>query len=424
VTRLVGEYQHCLKDKELLKRLYILSATSLLGLLLSLSLALAQDLESAETARDRARSAGAESLAPKQYQAAEKSLTRAVSLMQQGRDGGQVTAAFRGATDAFDSAELAAITADVLADARAAIKGADAQRAKRYAPVTLAAAREQLATAEAMLKDDRSEITRAAAIAADAATTARHAGQIADVVREKPKLEDLILEWESYLLRIQIAAGATMSADTPPEEITTYLEEELERIRSGDLQLRNDLADSQAFAAALEEEIRELDLQLGGASAERRELMLQLEDQARTEEQFAQTETIFLPSEATVFRQSNNVVIRLFGLEFASGASKLDGRNKALLEKINRAIEVFPDSTLIVEGHTDSQGGARLNQRLSQNRAEAVQNYLIETFRITPARITAAGFGASRPIGVNETEEGRAKNRRIDLIITPAQNSP
>lgn len=424
MTKSVGEYQHCLKDKELLKRLYILFATSLLSLLLSLSLALAQDLESTEESRDRARHAGAETLAPKQYQAAQKSLTRAVSLMQQGRDAGQVTAAFRDATEAFASAELAAITTDVLATARAAIKDADSQRAKRYAPVTLAAAREQLATAEALLKDDRTEITRASAIAADAAATAKHASQIATVVREKPKLEDLILEWESYLLRIQNAAGATMSVDTPAEEITTYLETELERIRSSDLQLRKDLADSQAFAAALEEEIRELDLQLSGASAERRELTIQLEDQARTEEQFTQTETIFLPSEATVFRQSNNVVIRLFGLEFASGASKLDDSNKELLDKINQAIEVFPDSTVVIEGHTDSQGGARLNQQLSKNRAEAVQNYLIETFRITPARITAAGFGASRPIAINETEEGRAKNRRIDLIIAPAQRSP
>jgi OOP family OmpA-OmpF porin len=403
----------------LLNRLYILSVAGLLGLLLTAPVTLAQDLESAEASRSRARSAAAETLAAKQYQAAEKSLTRAIRLMQQGGDAGQVTAAFRDTIEAYDAAELTAITEDVLADARAAIKDAEALRAKRYAPVTLANAREQMAAAEAALKDERSEITRAAALATEAEATARHAGQIAAIVREKPKLEDFILEWESYLLRIQQAAGMTMAVDKPAEEITAALETDINRIRSTELQLRKDLADSQAFAAALEDEIRDLDQQLGGASAERRELMLQLESQARIEEQFAQTETLFLPSEATVFRQSNTVVIRLFGLEFASGSSRLDDQNETLLNKINRAIEVFPACTVLVEGHTDSQGGARLNQQLSQNRAESVQNYLIEAFRIVPTRISAQGFGSIRPIATNETKEGRAKNRRIDLIITP-----
>jgi outer membrane protein OmpA-like peptidoglycan-associated protein len=243
-------------------------------------------------------------------------------------------------------------------------------------------------------------------------------------VREKPKLENLILEWENYFARLQAAAGITLPADSKSEEITEVLEQEIERIRASELRLRQDMADNQAFARALEDEIRELDEQLGGASAERRELVLQLENQARSEEQIAQTEAIFLPSEAAIFRQSNSIVVRLFGLEFASGSAELAESNQELLAKINKAIEIFPDSTLLIEGHTDSQGSNRMNQRLSQNRAEAVQNYLIENFRISPTRITAKGYGASRPIANNETEEGRAKNRRIDLLITPEQRIP
>lgn len=403
----------------MLKRLNIFTTASLLSLLLSMPLAQSQDLESAEAARSRAQNADAENLAPKQYKAAEKSFSRATRLMQQDADAGKVTAAFRDATEAYDAAELSAIIEDVLADARLAIKDAESMRAKRYAPLTLAAAREQLLKAETLIKDDRAEITRAAAIANEAAARARHAGQIAALVREKPNLEELILEWEGYLYRIQQASGMTMSVDTPAEKITTELVTEIERIRASEMRLRQDLADSQAFTAALEEEIRVLDRQLGGASAERRDLMLQLEDKARIEEQFAQTEAMFLPSEAAVFRQSNNVVIRLFGLEFASGSAQLDESNAELLKKIDRAIQIFPECTIVIEGHTDSQGSARLNQRLSQNRAESVQNYLIETFRIAAARITAEGFGAGKPIANNETKEGRAKNRRIDLIITP-----
>ncbi len=73
----------------------------------------------------------------------------------------------------------------------------------------------------------------------------------------------------------------------------------------------------------------------------------------------------------------------------------------------------------MVEGHTDSRGSERLNERLSQNRADAVMNYLISTMHIPPYRISAIGYGEDKPIASNENEAGRAKNRRIDLLITP-----
>jgi outer membrane protein OmpA-like peptidoglycan-associated protein len=257
-------------------------------------------------------------------------------------------------------------------------------------------------------------------LANQATITARHAIQIATVVRDKPKLEDLILEWETYMARIQAAAGIDIPLDIKADVATDELETTVISLREKELQLRLDLADSQAFVAALEDEIRELDEQLGGASAERHQLVLQLENQARVEEQLAQTEALFLPSEAIVFRQSNTIVVRLFGLEFASGSAKLDENHTALLAKIEQAIGIYPDSSLKIEGHTDSQGSSRLNQRLSQNRAEAVLNYIVTTMHITSQRISAAGYGASQPIANNETKEGRAKNRRIDLLITPA----
>lgn len=400
-------------------QLNILWSAGLAALLLITPNLAAQNLESAEAARTRAQNADAPILAPKAYQSAERSLSHARRLMEKGSSPGQIAAAFRGATEEFEATELEAISERVLAPARSAIKDANAIRAKRYAPVTLERARELLAAAEAAIREDRYAIADAEALAEEAAATARHAGQIATTVREKPKLENLILEWEKYLARLQAAAGITLPADSKPEEVTEVLEQEIERIRGSELQLRQDLTDSQAFTGAMEDEIRELDQQLGGASAERRELVLQLEKQARGEEQVAQIEAIFLPSEATIFRQSNSIVVRLFGLEFASGSAKLAESNEELLAKVNKAVEVFPDSTLLIEGHTDSQGSNPMNQRLSQNRAEAVQNYLIENFRVSPTRIRAEGYGATRPIANNETEEGRAKNRRIDLLITP-----
>jgi OOP family OmpA-OmpF porin len=258
-------------------------------------------------------------------------------------------------------------------------------------------------------------------LANQAAITARHAGQIAIIAREKPDIEDLILEWETYINRIEVAAGINIPADTKPNDAVSELEAHITNTYVSKQQLKQDLADNQAFAAALENEIRELDNELGGASAERHQLILELEDQARAEEQLSQAETLFLPSEAIVFKQSNTIVVRLFGLKFSSGSAKLDESHAELLSKIEQAINTYPDSSLIIEGHTDAQGSAQMNQRLSQKRADAVLGHIISSLHIIPQRISATGYGASRPIANNDTEEGRAKNRRIDLLITPVK---
>ena len=72
----------------------------------------------------------------------------------------------------------------------------------------------------------------------------------------------------------------------------------------------------------------------------------------------------------------------------------------------------------MIEGHTDSQGSDEVNQKLSGNRATAVAEYLMANMGVqTP--INSQGFGESRPVASNDTPEGRAKNRRIDVVITP-----
>lgn len=77
----------------------------------------------------------------------------------------------------------------------------------------------------------------------------------------------------------------------------------------------------------------------------------------------------------------------------------------------------YTDAMVIVEGHTDSKGTDEYNQRLSERRAQAVRNALIQRHGIMPSRITAQGYGESRPVATNETEEGRQQNRRVVVVI-------
>ncbi|MEW6417630.1 MAG: OmpA family protein [Nitrospirota bacterium] len=90
------------------------------------------------------------------------------------------------------------------------------------------------------------------------------------------------------------------------------------------------------------------------------------------------------------------------------------------IEKLKKAVEFvknYPGFKIKIEGHTCSIGTEKYNQGLSERRAEAVKKYLIEEGRIEAKRITTIGYGESNPVASNETEEGRAKNRRVEILI-------
>ncbi len=104
---------------------------------------------------------------------------------------------------------------------------------------------------------------------------------------------------------------------------------------------------------------------------------------------------------------------------FAPGSAELRPDLRADLAALARNLNEYPDTTIDVVGHTDSTGPADLNQRLSQRRAEAVAAVLI-AHGVAPERIRAFGRGEDEPIASNLTEEGRALNRRVEIIIRPA----
>jgi OOP family OmpA-OmpF porin len=83
------------------------------------------------------------------------------------------------------------------------------------------------------------------------------------------------------------------------------------------------------------------------------------------------------------------------------------------VERAATFLAAHPGSTAVVEGHTDSRGSDVYNQRLSDRRAHAVRDYLVSQFGIESSRVTAVGYGESRPIATNDTAAGRAENRRV-----------
>jgi len=118
-----------------------------------------------------------------------------------------------------------------------------------------------------------------------------------------------------------------------------------------------------------------------------------------------------------LFNASNDIVLRLSGISFDVGKAYLKDSHIPLLEKVNEIVKMFPEAKLVIEGHTDATGNASTNMFLSEKRAYAIMQYLRQSLLISAGRIQSMGFGSDKPIASNKTKDGRAKNRRIDIII-------
>jgi outer membrane protein OmpA-like peptidoglycan-associated protein len=123
----------------------------------------------------------------------------------------------------------------------------------------------------------------------------------------------------------------------------------------------------------------------------------------------------------TVKQEARGMVITLSGsVLFASAKADLLPNAQIKLNDVAKALaEQDPESKIVVEGHTDSQGAAAFNQDLSQRRAESVRGYLA-SHGIASDRMTAEGFGSTRSIADNASPEGRANNRRVEIVVQPA----
>jgi outer membrane protein OmpA-like peptidoglycan-associated protein len=126
----------------------------------------------------------------------------------------------------------------------------------------------------------------------------------------------------------------------------------------------------------------------------------------------------------SVKQEPRGMVITLSGsVLFASGKSALLPDAETKLRDVAKALsEQDPNSKIAVEGYTDSQGGASFNQDLSQRRADSVRTYLV-SHGIASDRVTAEGFGPGKPIADNGTPEGRANNRRVEIVVSGGASS-
>ena len=105
-------------------------------------------------------------------------------------------------------------------------------------------------------------------------------------------------------------------------------------------------------------------------------------------------------------------------IQFATGKARILPESFPIIDSVAQVLRDYPGVRIEIEGHTDSDGSDTYNQRLSQQRAEAVRAYLIGQGQIAADRMTAVGYGEAKPIDTNRTTDGKANNRRVEFRIT------
>ncbi len=103
-------------------------------------------------------------------------------------------------------------------------------------------------------------------------------------------------------------------------------------------------------------------------------------------------------------------------LNFESASTALTPESRPTVDSVAAILKAYPAVAVALEGHTDASGDAEANKKLSLDRAAAVKDLLVAG-GVADSRITTSGFGMEKPIAPNDTEDGRARNRRLELVV-------
>ncbi len=204
------------------------------------------------------------------------------------------------------------------------------------------------------------------------------------------------------------AMEVIISAPGTPEDVALRIvkqNRELEKLAKNVGTLQQDLKSTQSTLMETEGALAEQNRELANAST-----------QVRFQRAMDEAVRQFSDDEASVYQQGDKLIFRLKKINFPSGTANIPASSKPLLGKVDEIIRSLGAKLVAVEGHTDSVGAPDLNKKLSTDRAISVANYLASL--AGGYQIGYIGYGEDRPIATNETREGRAINRRVDLVVT------
>ncbi|WP_437807272.1 OmpA family protein [Sorangium sp. So ce1078] len=284
----------------------------------------------------------------------------------------------------------AAMPPKELVDARDSYKRAAQGTAASLAPAQLDTAKQALSRAEGAFNEDpESQQTRDLAYIADRkAREAEAAAALQQAQRDKAEAEEDFKE----LSQEQLASA---------KDALQSGQQQIERERQARAQAESARVQAESARTAAEKARQE-------AEAARREA-----------ERVANAALASLKEIAAVKEEKRGVVITLSGaVLFASGKSELLPIAKEKLNQVATTLKDQGSPPLRIEGHTDSTGSAQVNRKLSLDRADSVKAHLVSV-GLPADKIATVGHGPDRPVADNASAEGRANNRRVEIIVNP-----
>jgi outer membrane protein OmpA-like peptidoglycan-associated protein len=411
-------------------------------------------LDDVLVARSQAYDVGAKTLYPDELKTQEKKLKDIGGLVERNKIE-EAKRARPKLKDAYLALELKSVKEGTTQLAEVAVNNAKKYGAEELAPKTFAKAKEQLALGRSTLDADRTQVDKADAYAKQATIFAERSAAIAELVKDFKRrnytTEDIVVWHQNGLSTVSEPLGLALQfaesnettinivqtaisnlknennnnaqlAQNRSDELASIQHESATKLQSMQLSLKQqEAAKAEELARMQQKRDAEMQsMQLGfkeQAAAKDDAQQILIRNRKMMEDKFALTQGMFNPKEANVYRMRNDVLLSVHGFAFAPGKSEISTENFALLDKIKRSIAEFGGATVVVSGYTDSTGSAALNQTLSQQRAENVAKFLTEVGGIDPIRVSTIGYGEEKPVANNKTPEGRAQNRRIDILI-------
>lgn len=358
----------------------------------------------------------------------------------------------------YKEAELIAIQRKYHGNLIAEVEKAEDADLAKYAPVTLAKVKAYAKEIEGIIAGNRYDTLKARTILNNATYELNHGLYMQRVFtnlqKDEKSFEDLQLMWEEPLAKIGALYLIPRSFDKGFDDFTNSV---VDNINGDKAKLAAAVKDRDNLTANLNEskksydaavltiadnkkqnqlltvqvdslnkaylELRkyadDLSIKMTAVEAEKTQFQTQVAGQTKFNELMNTVTSIFLPSEAEIIRTGDLISIRLVNINFPANKATIDPQYYNLLAKVQKAIKLFPNASVVIEGHTDGLGDFKKNNEISQLRANAVFQYLLSTMGAETKNITAVGLGGSKPVANNNTEEGRAKNRRIEIVINP-----
>ena len=363
-------------------------------------------------ARELARKAGAAGLG-KDYTAVEEEfleLTHAIEKENLGyaqRNQAEVAEKFR-------QLEIRSIKISTIGQVRNLLRVAKKQNTDKIAPVSFKAAKEKFKEADTFITQNPYQKEQMSLLANEALFLARRHMEIAKetIKLQQMTTEQIALNMEEMIYQMSSQLKAPDMRDQP-------FEQQLDNILAT---ISAQRADQEFTTKKIKEqqlEITDLQQKIASLEGQSRQQQERLMADKQLNQIYSEVRGYFEPHEAEVYKRENQLIIRLKTIKFPVGQSVIMPENYALLSKVQRAIRAFGEPDVIIGGHTDSTGPEPINEHLSQQRAEAVRQYLVANGILPFEKIISVGYGSMRPLASNANEKGRAMNRRIDVTISP-----